>query len=291
MKNFKPLILFYDIETTLLLLYLFSLGKTVARHHQLLPGANMWGIICITYCWNDGKPAKVIKWNPKTGMKGIIQEFDKLVKKADLTLGKNSNKFDSRMINAIRAIEGLPGLPEWMFTREDLEQQMRKYFRLPSQSLDYISEKLGYGGKVPMDFSDWISISQYMQVLDLKHKGMDNKNLDIMSRYLFRKSRKDVLVIGKERFDKMCVYGLKDTEDTRALWYKLVEHFDPKFNMSTFSGIVCCKHEDCGSTNIIKDGTCVRARTTYQMYKCGTCRRYAGSRSISPVRGSLGRLG
>ena len=34
----------------------------------------------------------------------------------------------------------------------------------------------------------------------------------------------------------MCEYGAKDTDDTRILWHKLKEHFDPKFNVAVWKG-------------------------------------------------------
>lgn len=291
----RPLILFYDIETTLLLAYLFSLGKQVVRHTQLLSAFSRWGIICITYCFNDGKPAKVIKWNPKTGMKGVIEKFDAIIKKCDWSIGKNSDRFDTKMINAIRMFEDLPGLPDWVKYTDDLEKQMRRYFRLPSQSLDYISSQKGNGGKIKMEFEDWIKINNYMTVLELEEKSSmtyeQQDMLDIMCKHLYNKTRRVIKKEGRESFNKMCKYGTKDVEDTRALWYKLSEHFDPKFNMARYMNEHVCKHEDCGSTNIFKNGTRVAGKTKYQNYYCNDCGRYAGRAPISPTKGKIGRIG
>lgn len=249
----KPKILFYDIETSPLLAYVWGCGEQYVRHQQLHKERNMWGVICVTYCWNDGKPAQEINWGyHEQDTAKVIAEFDEIIKQADHTIGKNSDRFDTKMLNANRMLAGLPGMPEWTKYTDDLEKQMRRYFRLPSQSLDYISDQLGLGGKIKMEMQDWIDIVE------------QNKN-------------------GEKSLAKMIKYGKKDVVDTRKLWNMLIEHFDPKFNMGTFnnSSVPMCKHADCGSTNIKRNGTRVAAKTLYQMWVCTKCGRYAGRSPVS----------
>ncbi len=262
MTSKKPAILFYDIETSPLKAWVWGPGEQYIRHGQLDKNFKMWGIICITYCWNDDKPAKCINWgyNQQDTAK-VVKQFDEIIKQADFTIGKNSDRFDTKMINACRMFAGLPGMPQWTKYTDDLEKQMRRYFRLPSQSLDYISDMLGFGGKIKMEMQDWIDIVE--------------KNAN-----------------GRAAFKKMCDYGTKDTEDTRALWYKLSEHFDSKWNQSTFAdeGITLCKHADCGSPELKKDGTRIGGNTLYQCYTCKKCNRYAGRCPVSKVLKTGGKI-
>lgn len=252
----KPRILFYDIETSPLKAWLWQCGKQYISHKQLVPGFDQWGIICVAYCWNDDLPAQSIDWGyNKQNTAKVVKQFDKIIRQADHVIGKNSDKFDSKMINASRMLHGIKGMPEWMLSKDDLEKQMRKYFRLPSQSLDYLSKQLGLGGKIRMEMQDWVDIVDR------------TKN-------------------GPIAFQKMIDYNKKDVEDTRTLWYKLSEHFDPRFNMSTFTEVKCCKHEDCGSVNIAKNGTRVLNRTKYQLYRCSDCGRAAGR----TIYNSVGRI-
>lgn len=242
----KPKILYFDIETSLLKVWVWGTGKQYVSHKQLAKGEDMWGIICITYCWNDGKPAQSIDWGYKQqNTLRVVEKFDKIIAKADHVIGKNSDRFDVKMINACRMLSGLPGYPEWSKYTDDLEKQMRKYFRLPSQSLDYISHKLGLGGKIKMEFQDWIDIVE------------KNEN-------------------GLKSFNKMIKYGKKDVEDTRYLFEQLSEHFEPKFNMNDFvnDGIERCRYENCGSTNLRTNGTQRYGR--YRQFICVDCGRYAG---------------
>lgn len=293
MQN-KGRVLFYDIETTLLMCTLFAMGEQRVGHNQLVPGFSRWGIICITYCWNDGKPVKCIKWEPETGLKGIIEKFDAIIKTADFSIGKNSDRFDTKMINAARMFEGLPGIPEWVRYTDDLEKQMRKYFRLPSQSLDYISDQLGLGGKIKMQFGDWVDIQHWMHALELIKLGdgtySHTSMIDIMCQQMYRKSLEEVLKDGDKAFTKMCTYGKKDTADTRTLWYKLSEHFDSRWNQAAFQGDrLACKHEDCGSLNLYKNGTRLSGKSLYQLYNCSDCQRYAG-RCVISTKGKEGAI-
>lgn len=251
-KN-KPRVLFYDIETAPLLAYVWGCGEQYVRHGQLHKEHNSWGIICVTYCWNDGKPAQEINWGyTEQNTAKVVEQFDEIIKQADHTIGKNSDRFDTKMINAQRMLAGLPGMPDWTKYTDDLERQMRKYFRLPSQSLDYISEKLGLGGKIKMELQDWIDIVE------------KNSN-------------------GEKSLAKMIKYGKKDVVDTRTLWNKLVEHFDPKFNYAAFTqeSEICCKHADCGSKKLTKNGRRVAGKVLYQSYNCQECGRYAGRAPIT----------
>ena len=163
--NKKPKILFFDCETLPLKARVWQPGKQFIGHKQLLPNYEMWDLICIQYCWNDDKPTKVLRYDKHGGTKGVIEKFDKLIRKADHCIGKNSDRFDIKIINALRMFNGLPGIPEWNKYCDDLEKQMRRYFRLPSQSLDYISSQCGIGGKDKMEMQDWIDI-QDMRELD-----------------------------------------------------------------------------------------------------------------------------
>jgi hypothetical protein len=254
----KPRILFYDLESAPLKAWVWSTGKQYVNHKQLVSNHDRYGIICITYCWNDDKPAQCIDWGyEEQDTAKVVREFDKIISQADFCIGKNSDRFDTKMINAARMFAGLPGNPEWTKYKDDLEVQMRRYFRMPSQSLDYISHQLGLGGKIKMEFQDWIDIVE------------KNKN-------------------GEKALAKMIKYGKKDVVDTRTLWFKLSEHFDSKWNQAVYQGNnLACKHMDCGSTNLANRGSPrISGKTLYQEWRCLDCHRYAG-RTILDSKGKI----
>ena len=238
----KPKILFYDIETTPLLAWVWSTGEQYIGHHQLHKDRNMWDIICITYCYNDGKPAKHIDFDyNKQDSKKLIQEFDKLVADADIVIGKNNKRFDDKMVNAIRMFHDLPCDASWIRYTGDLEKQMRKHFRLPSQSLDYISNKLGFGGKIPMVMQDWI---------------------DIVTRHPER---------GLKAFKKMIKYGKKDILDTRNLWNYLEKHFEPILHVGLLQDDEALRCRACGSEKLHYHDMRGTGLTMYYRYNCQDC--------------------
>lgn len=254
-----PKILFFDLETSPLKAYIWQLGKQVVRHGQLDKSCSQYGIICCTYCWNDGKPAKALDWGyEEQDTKKVIKEFDEIIKSADIVIGKNNNRFDNKMLNACRMFAGLPGYPEWIKYTDDLERQMRKYFRLPSYALDYVSGQFGLGGKIKMEFQDWIDIVEKTEN-------------------------------GEKSFKKMIKYGKKDVEDTRALWNYMSSHFETKINVARYNDIeMGCRH--CGSTNLKKDGTKVSGGCKYQQYECLDCWHYAGRTKLSDLTQREGKL-
>ena len=108
-----PRLLFYDIETKPLVAYIWRLGEQVVTHKQLAKWGDKYDIICISYAWDDGKPAKTLDWGYRAqDSSKVITEFDKLVRQADITIGKNSDRFDVKHINSQRLLQDLPPLPE-----------------------------------------------------------------------------------------------------------------------------------------------------------------------------------
>ena len=209
----KPKILFYDIETTPLKAWIWRLGKQQVFHDQLDEAYDRYDVICVTYCWNDGKPAKAIGWGYEDqDSSTIITRFDELKKNADVVIGQNSDNFDNRHMNTLRLWHGLKGEAEWTKYTDDLYKQIRKHFYLPSNKLDYLSQQLGLGGKNSMCRQDWIDI--------VEQNGR----------------------AGRQAYKKMLEYGKKDVEDTRAIWEYCSKHFEPKFNMATKLHELACKN-------------------------------------------------
>ncbi len=250
----------YDLETKPLSAYIWGLGKQVVRHGQLVKGHDQPGIICATYCWlHDDAPAESIDWGyEEQDTVRVVKHMDEIIKSADHVIGKNSDSFDNRVLNACRMLAGLPGMPEWIRSTDDLERQMRRHFRLPSHSLDYISGQLGFGGKIKMEFQDWIDIVEKTEN-------------------------------GRTALEKMIKYGKKDVEDTRALWHKMSEHFEPRFNHAAFDNnrLACTR---CGSLDLKRNGTQMSGGTKYQKYMCKTCGHYAGRCPISKVKLLEGKI-
>lgn len=295
MKLKEPKILIYDIETLPLSADLFQLGKQFIGHKQLLPHRDSYDIITIQYMWSDDTEVKNLHWIGKDkDSSKLIKAFDKVVSKADIVIGKNSDRFDMKHVNTLRMLHNLPALPTWFqpSARDDVEKQMRKHFFLPSYSLDYIAKLLLGSGKDTMEFADWLKIRNYKEALDLKKEIKDIKSLNAACKYWYGEKYCEVVRLGKESQDKMIHYGNKDVLDTLMVWNRIKDYCQPKLNVGRFKGhqdgnYLRCKH--CGSEDIYKNGLDNRQATPKQRFNCRSCKKHAGSGTISKT-GKIGKL-
>lgn len=265
--------LIYDIETMLNIAMTFGTGKTVIRSNQLLRGYfHRNRIIMIAYRWSHEKKTRYLTWGKnEADEKEMIRQFFKLVKEADVIIGKNNKAFDDKHMNTEALLQDIGHeyfFAHWSSYVEDLQQLTKKRLRLPSQSLDYISNEMGLGGKNPMQFYDWESLLYY-RMYQLKIITTDNQ-----SKGLLKMSIKDIIKEGKAAEKRMIKYGKKDVDDTLAVYNRVNKYF-PATNKVTNNG---CRH--CGSSDLIKNGTRSRGGHKYQQLTCKSCHRHAGERKI-----------
>ncbi len=161
----NPVILWYDIELLPLEVYTFRLGKQHISTNQL-KHHKPHGLICISYKFGD-EPIKSVSLLTHTE-KQMVQAIDKLVVKADMVIGKNNASFDDKFMNTYRMLHNLTPMPEFIGSTDDLQKQIRKYFRLPSVSLDFVSKMFEFGGKDKMDMSDWTDLMKALEKKDKK---------------------------------------------------------------------------------------------------------------------------
>jgi hypothetical protein len=219
-------LLVYDLETTPLKFWGWRLGEQVIRHDQLDEEYDSYDVICLSYMWNDGKGPQTLHWGyEEQDSRDILLQLDDMIMSADVVVGKNNGNFDNKHLNLHRMMSGHPPLPGWETRSDDLQTQFKKHFgkALPSQALDYLSKKLGLGGKIKMDMSDWINIVQQNPVT------------------------------GPKAFKKMCTYCPKDVYDTMFIWFFGESYVAPKHKkVPPAKTMVCSK---CGSNKIHKRGT------------------------------------
>lgn len=241
-----PKILIYDIETAPLQAWIWRCGEQRVNPSQLVEGKDRYDIICLAYAWLDSNEKGVLDWNfKKQDSKPMVKEFTEMCDYADMIIGKNNKRFDDKHINTMRLIHGLDGRPDLMSKVDDLEVQMRKHFYLPSNGLDYFSKILGFGGKSPVGFEDWINIVT-------KHPTK-----------------------GEAALKKMKKYCLKDVLDTKNIWNYCRKHIKPRYNYSKEQqkGLVCA---NCGSVWTRKNGTITTNGKQYQNMYCNEHGGHAG---------------
>lgn len=275
-------ILIYDIETSLLLAFLFAIRDQHVSPNQLLEGMDMFGIITISYKWYGDKDLVTLSGET------ALEEFDEICKQADVILGKNNFRFDDKRLNTERLIKGLPAYMAFRDKSDDLESQMRRYFAFPSFSLDALSKHFGFGGKDKMEFGDWKDLAKHdlfqkfadKFVITLKSSSSDTLSnaLEAFCQTLFKDTRENVVARGLKAKKKMIKYNQKDVLDTESLLTKVLPYITLKYNKATADGLIprykaCTK---CGSTDILPtEKVCIKG-TKYQYYDCNKCNQYAG---------------
>ena len=139
----KPQILFFDIETSPCMAWVWSTGKQYVTPEQILEPTR---IICISYKWEGEKKVHNLHWSSKQDDGQMLKQFTTIAEKADAIIGHNGKAFDVKHINARIAYHSLPPLAITMV--EDTLLMSRKAFRLPSHKLDYLAKYFKVGGKM-----------------------------------------------------------------------------------------------------------------------------------------------
>lgn len=269
-------LLIYDIETELLLAWLFALGEQVVRHTQLVECADMFQIITISYKWYNDPTVYVIEGE------NAIEVFDKVARTADVIIGKNNFRFDDKRINTDRMLKGKKPFPQWAAISDDLESQLRRHFAFPSFSLDAISKHLGFGGKEKMEFSDWVSIAKLKLLNTFTGKFPSFKGNFLLKRAvennfcqtLFKQPANVVLREGKIALAKMGKYNCKDVVDTESILTKVLPYIKLKHNAA--AGVKHLMCVTCGNADIIPSRVITAGATKYQVFDCLVCSGNAG---------------
>lgn len=278
--NFK--LLTYDIETSYLKARVWRLGEQVVRHDQLDPVYSMYKIYTLSYKWYGQKEVVTLIGDD------IIEKFDEQVRQADVVIGKNNERFDNVYVNTQRLLQGLKPLPEWIYVSDDIEKQIRRFFKFPSNSLDYISKLFGFGGKVKMEASDWEDIANYELLNEFSRHIADlNPPIamedfisvnEIFSQLMFKKPVKKINKLGEKAWKKMIFYNKKDVIDTENVILKVLPHVKLKHNAATKQDGKGCI--TCGSLKVIPTRIISAGQTRYQLFDCEDHNGYAGRATV-----------
>jgi len=245
-KSTKPRIIFIDLETSPVLVWIWKTGKQVIRHDQIKTGQKP-GIICICYKWAHEKKIRSLDWGiNKQDSASMLDEFEKVLKKADIIVAHNGDNFDIKQINTHRLLNGQTPL-SWP-TSEDTLKQFRKHFYFPSYSLDYLSKVLTGTGKSPMGFQDWIDIVEF----------------------------KDPTAL-----EKMIKYCKRDVRKLSQIYEQAMVHLTHKAHAGLIVGTGKDACPRCGSTKSLKDGVKYLRQGVYQRRQCKECgSRWVSSRQV-----------
>lgn len=163
--------LFFDIETSPMLVYSWRIGNKISLSHENI--VKNWGIITICYKWEFEDEVHSLTWDNQND-KEILKDFIKIALQADEMIGHNGDRFDIKKIRTRCIYHRIPMMPKYRTL--DTLKKSRGSFYFDSNKLDYIGEYLGLGRKMQHEgFSLWI-----------KCLNNDEKALDTMVEYCMR---------------------------------------------------------------------------------------------------------
>ena len=185
LKEAKSLV-FFDLETSPMLAYVWSTGKQFVTHQQL---ETQTKIISAQWMFEGDKEVSYEAWDSNQDDTRVVLAISEVLKYAKVAVSQNGRQFDHKILRWRANILGLPPIREVEIF--DTLSLSRKAFRPASHKLDYRSAAYGLGGKIHMELKDWI----------------------------------DVLKKKPGSLEKMVKYGCKDILDLRRLFWKELPYY------------------------------------------------------------------
>jgi RNase_H superfamily len=239
MGNYQlPRILFVDIETAPNLATVWSIWNQNIGTNQLLESSY---ILCWSAKWKHEKKV-MFDSTRKSGKSGVVKSIYKLLNEADIVIHYNGRRFDIPVLNREFLLLGLsPPVP---YKQIDLYQTVKRKFMFVSNKLAYITEQLGFKGKIATTHQLWIDC-------------MNNK--PEAWRYMERYNKRDVMELEK-------------------VYKRLIPWIDQHPNRGLYSDTTKPVCTNCGSNKLQSRGLQHAITRTYKRYQCQACGRWMRSR-------------
>lgn len=248
MKNNKPRILFYDIETSHNVAAIFDLFSEHIVHDSIIQEKY---IICVAFKWQGSNkvhtvsvlddPVRFAK-NPNDDYH-VVKYMHDVISSADAIVAHYGDKFDIKVFNSRAIYHGLPPLPPVI--QIDTHKMARKKFKFNCNRLDYLGKYFKLGSKIKTDITLWLRCLK-----------------------------------GERRaIQEMVDYNKGDVVLLEKIYNRLVPYVSSGVNINLFMDTkdIACTH--CGSSKLQQRGFRYTKTRKYKRMQCQDC----GSWSSSPV--------
>lgn len=234
----KIKVLFYDIETSPILSYVWGLWKNdvglnqIKQDWHVLSWAAKWlGKDKVMYA--DQRKAKNVEDD-----KSLLQGIWSLLDEADVVVTQNGKQFDEKKLNARFIINGFR--PPSGYKHIDLLDIARRKFGFTSKSLAYMTSKLCK-----------------------KHKKSEHKEFPGFELW------KQCLAGNGRAWKEMESYNKLDVMSLEELYHKMIP-WDSRTNFNLYHDSTehICK---CGSKDFHRNGFAYTPVGKYQRYSCKKC--------------------
>jgi hypothetical protein len=237
-KHKGPKILLIDIETMPIIAHVWSLWNNDVALNQVQQD---WSILSWSAKWLHEPNSKIMYADQRYAKNinddnKLLKQIHKLMDEADIILGQNSKRFDTKKLNARFIINGYP--PPSKYQQIDTMIMAKKNFAFTSNKLEYLSNTLG-----------------------VKHKKLKTKKFP--GHLLWAECMKGNVEAFKEMeaYNKTDVLALEDV-------YKKLAPWDNMVNLNVYQDEMVCT---CGSKQFQKRGFQYSKTGKYQNYRCSHC--------------------
>ncbi len=228
-------ILLFDIETAPALVWTYGLHDQNISIQSIVQDPKM---IAFTAKWY-GRPKIHTYSEYFQSRQGMLNAMWSLLDEADVVIGWNSRRFDTKWVNSEFAVEGMT--PPSPYKHLDLLNETKRNMRFISNKLDYVSRRL-----------------------------LDDKKIDYnMLRMWETVSNPDTSETDRKReWNAMLRYAKKDTALLEPIFEKLLPRIKMPHPASSLEGLRCRK---CGAEELRPNGSTLTAEGRYSKYLCTNC--------------------
>lgn len=232
-------ILQFDIETSPALVWTYGLHDQNISIQSIVQDPRM---IAFTAKWY-GK-SKIHAYSEyHQSRQEMLEAMHSMLDEADVVVGWNSRRFDTKWTNSEFAVEGMT--PPSPYKHLDLMAETKRNMRFISNKLDYVSKRL-----------------------------LDDKKIDYNMLRMWEKVS-DPNTSEKERkreWDAMIRYAKKDTALLEPMLEKLLPWIKMPHPARSVNEFDCCIA--CGSENVIKRGKALTLSGSYERISCNDCGKW-----------------
>ncbi len=252
----KPRIISFDLEVSPALGYFYpptwetGILKVMERQKLMSFAYQIVGEKKITA--HNMSQYKTYKSDPYDD-KEITEELHRVLSSADILLGQNSDQFDVKMANYFFIMNGLTSIPPTKYI--DTKKIAKRYFRFANNTLDNLSQELGFAGKTQVKHSDI-----WQECFLLQNKAM---------------------------WKKMDVYCKNDVDQTTKIYLKMRGFMRSHPSISRITGEYdSCPR--CGGYDYRVKAYRTTNTSRYCQYFCNGCEGYFSDRkAISEKEGDV----
>lgn len=250
----KPTIIGYDIETLPAVVFAFDAKTDYISHDHVIREP---AIVCAAWTELGSKRVRSISALDYPGSvyddKALVKDLRDNLAHADMLIGQNSTRFDTKMLYTRLSTHSLPAMPP--IPEFDILTASRKSFKRFSHRLDARGHSLGLGGKDKVSWDTWRDIA--------------------MTAYGGDKAA------GEKALRKMVRYNKRDVSLMMDVYQREKAYYRGHPSLAIMAGLTGMNCPTCMSPRVIRQGVrATKGGSTYTRYQCTSCGSWSSDKTM-----------